>query len=79
VVGPLDAPEVPKLVHHRIELIVYFLWLFSFVEGEPSELSFDHLHLGDLVTSVCRLEGVPNLLRGLQPYYVILFPTQRGK
>jgi hypothetical protein len=52
VVDPLDAPEVSDLVHHHLEPIVHLLWLF-FVDGKPSELSFNHLHFGDLVTFVC--------------------------
>jgi hypothetical protein len=60
------------LVHHHLKSVVHFLWLFSFLEGESSELSFNHLHLGDfgdLVTFVCRLKAIPNFLDAFQPLY----------
>jgi hypothetical protein len=80
MVSPLGAPEVLDLAHHCLESFVHLLWLFSFVEGESSELSFDHLHLSDLVIFMHHLEGVTNLLHGLQlAYHVVLFSTQRGK
>lgn len=81
--GPLGAPEVPYLVHRHLEPIVHLLWLFSFIEGEPSKLSFNHSHLsdfGDPITFVRRLEAIPNLLDVLQPlYFVALLPTQGSK
>jgi hypothetical protein len=83
MVGSLRAPKVPNLVHHRLELVVHSLWLLSFVEGELSELSLDHLpfhDLGDVVTFVCHLEDIPSFLSALQPlHFVVLVSTQGGK
>ena len=67
MVGSLGALKVSDLVHHRLELVVHLLWLFSDVEGEPSEISFNYLHLGDLVTFVRRIEAIPKFLGAFQP------------
>jgi hypothetical protein len=48
MVIPLGAPEVTHLVDHRLEPVVHGLRLFSFIEDESTELSLDHLPLGDL-------------------------------
>jgi hypothetical protein len=64
MVIPLGAPEVTHLVDHRLEPVVHGLRLFSFIEDESTELSLDHLPLGDLgylVPFVRRFEDVPNL------------------
>jgi hypothetical protein len=45
---PLDVPEVADLVHHGLEPVVHGLWLFSFVEDEPTKFSLDCFLLGDL-------------------------------
>jgi hypothetical protein len=76
VVRSLCAPIVLDLVHQGFKLVVHLLWPLSFVDGEPSELSFNDLHLsyfGDLVTFMHCLEGVPNLLGGLQPIHFVVF------
>jgi hypothetical protein len=44
MVGPLGALEVADLVHFGLESIVHLLWPLSFVDGEPSDLSFNELH-----------------------------------
>jgi hypothetical protein len=83
MVVPLGAPEIPNLVHHRLESVVHSLWLLSFVEDEPFELSLDQLPFGDLgdtVTFLRSLEDVPNFLGALKPlHFVVLFLTQRGE
>jgi hypothetical protein len=48
MVIPLVAPEVADLIHHSLEPVVHGLWLFSFVEDEPTEFSLDCFPLGDL-------------------------------
>jgi hypothetical protein len=68
VVVPLGSLKVEDLVHHSLKSVVHSLELFSFVEDEPSELSLDHLSLGDLgdpVTFMHRLKHIPNLLCAL--------------
>jgi hypothetical protein len=70
MVIPLGAPEFADLVHHGIEPVVHGLWLYSFVEDEPTEFSLDCFSLGDLghfVPFVHRLEDVPNLLGIFNP------------
>jgi hypothetical protein len=51
MVIPLGAPEVADLVHHGLELAVNDLWLFSFVEDEPTKFTLNYLSLGDLSPS----------------------------
>jgi hypothetical protein len=73
--SPLGAFEVADLVHHRLEPVVYGLWLFSIVEDELFELSLDHLPLGDigdLVTFMRHLEYFPNLFCTLQPLHIVI-------
>ena len=70
MVIPLGSPEVAHLVDHCFEPVVHRLWLLSFVEDESTELSLDHLALGDsghLVPFVCRLEDIPNFLALFNP------------
>jgi hypothetical protein len=65
MVIPLGAPEVAHLVDHRLEPVIHYLWLFSFVEDELTELSLDHFALGDLghiVPFMRRLEDIPNFI-----------------
>jgi hypothetical protein len=80
MVIPLGAHKVADLVHHRLELVVHCLWLFSLVEEEPTEFSLDHFAFGDfghLVPFMCHLEDVPNFFGTLQPLHlVVLLPTQ---
>jgi hypothetical protein len=77
VVDPLGALDIVDLVNHCLEPVVHLLRLLFFVEGEPFELSFNHLHVGDLITFMLHLESIPNLLSDFQPlYFVILLPTQ---
>jgi hypothetical protein len=45
---PLGAPEVADLVHYGLQPVVHGLWLFSFVEDEPTKFSLDCFLLGDL-------------------------------
>lgn len=82
MVSPLGAPVVLDLIHQGFDPVIHLLWPF-YVDGEPSELTIDELHfcdLGDLVTVMRRLEGIPNLLGALQPVnLVVFFPTQRDK
>jgi hypothetical protein len=80
MVIPLGAPLVAYLVHHRFELVVHCLWLFSLVEDEPTEFSLDHFTLGDFghfVPFMHCFEDAPNFLGTLQPLHlVVLIPTQ---
>jgi hypothetical protein len=59
------------------------LWLLSLVEDELTELPLDRLPLGDLghlISLVCGLEYVPNLLGTLQSlHFIILLSTYRGE
>jgi hypothetical protein len=68
-------------LHHCLEPVVHGLWLFSFVEDEPTEFSLNRFLLGDLchfIPFMCRLEDVPNLFSTLQPLHlVVLLSTQR--
>jgi hypothetical protein len=78
VVVPLVVLEVADLVHHCLELVVHGLWLFSFVDDEPSEFSLYHIPFGDLghfITFVHRLQQVPNLLYALQPLHLVILLT----
>ena len=66
MVIPFLTPEVAHLVHQGLEPVVHFLWLFTLAKPEATELPLDRLPLGDfchLVSFVCGLEYVPNLLR----------------
>jgi hypothetical protein len=75
MVIPLGAPKVADLVHHRLELVVHCLWLFSFVEDEPTEFSLDHFLLGDLchfVPFMRRLEDVLNFFGTLQSLHLVV-------
>jgi hypothetical protein len=47
MVIPLGSPDVADLVDHRLESVVHFLWLFSFVEDKSTEFSLDCFALGD--------------------------------
>jgi hypothetical protein len=80
MVIPLGAPEVVDLVHHCLESAVHGLWLFSFVEDEPTEFSLDRFSLGDLghfFPFVCRLEDALNFFGTFQPLHlVVLLSTQ---
>jgi hypothetical protein len=80
---PLGAPEVVDLVHHGLKPVVHGLWLFTFVEDEPTKFTFNCFSLGDLgdvVPFVCRLEDVLNFFGTLQPLHlVVLLPTQGNK
>jgi hypothetical protein len=83
MVIPLGATEVADLIYHHLEPVVHYLWLFSFVEDEPTEFSLDHFLLGDLchfVPFLCRLEDVPNFFGTFQPLHlVVLLSTQGSK
>jgi hypothetical protein len=83
MVIPLGAPEVVDLVDHCLESVVHCLWLFSFVEDESTEISLDHLALGDfghLIPFMRRPEDVPNFFGTLQSLHlVVLLPTQGSK
>jgi hypothetical protein len=83
MVIPLGAPEVADLIHHSLELVVHGLWLFSFVEDEPTEFSLDCFLLGDLgyfVPFILHLEDVPNFFGSFQPLHlVVLLSTQGSK
>ena len=75
MVIPFGAPEVAHLVYQDLEPVVHCLWLLPMVKHEATELPLDHLPLGDLghlISLVCRLEYVPNLLGALQPLYLEL-------
>jgi hypothetical protein len=54
MVIPLGAPEVADLVHHCLEPVVHFLWLFSLVEVEPTKFSLDRFPLSDLLFFVLK-------------------------
>jgi hypothetical protein len=57
------------------------LWLFSFVEDEPTELSLDRFPLGDLchfVPFMRRLEDVPNLFGPFQPLHLVVLLSTQG-
>jgi hypothetical protein len=83
MVIPFGALEVADLVDHRFEPIVHCLWLISFVEDESTELSLDHLALGDfghLAPFMHRYEDIPNFFGISQPLHlIILLSTQGGE
>jgi hypothetical protein len=83
MVIPLGAPEVADLVDHRLEPVIHCLWLFSFVEDEPTKFSLDCLVLGDFghfVSFMRRFEDVPNFFGILQPLHLVVpLPTQGRK
>jgi hypothetical protein len=81
MVIPLGAPKVADLIHHCLEPIVHGLWLFSFVEDQPTEFSLDHFTLGDLghfVPFMCRLEDVPNFFGTFQPLHLVVVLSTQG-
>jgi hypothetical protein len=83
MVIPLGAPEDADLVHHCLEPVVHGLWLFSFVEDEPTEFSLNHFMLDDLghfVPFMRHLEDVPNLFGTFQPLHLfVLLSTQESE
>jgi hypothetical protein len=83
MVIPIGTPKVANLVHHGLETVIHGLWLFSFIEDEPTEFSLNCFllsDLGDFVLFVCRLEDVPNLFGTFQPLHlVVLLSTQGNK
>ena len=81
MVIPLGAPEVADLVHHCLKPVVHGLWLFSFVEDEPTKFSLDRFPLGDLfhfVSFVRRLEDVSNFFGTLQPLHLVVLLSTQG-
>jgi hypothetical protein len=75
MVIPLGAPKVGDLVHHRLELVVHCLWLFSFLEDELTEFSLDHFALGDFghfVPLMRCFEDVSNFFGILQPLHLVV-------
>jgi hypothetical protein len=69
------------LVHHGLEPVVHGLWLFSFVEDEPTEFSLDRFALGDhdhLVPFMRRLEDVPNFFGTFQPLHLVVLLSTQG-
>jgi hypothetical protein len=69
------------LVHHCLEPVVHGLWLFSFVEDEPNELSLDCFLLGDLghlVSFMRHFEDVPNLFGTFQPLHLVVLLSTQG-
>jgi hypothetical protein len=79
MICPFCASVILDLVHQGLEPIVHLLWSFSFVDGEPSKLSFNELHLGnlgDLVTFMHRLKCVSYLFGAFEPVHFVVFsPT----
>jgi hypothetical protein len=71
------------LVDHRLESVVHFLWLLSFIEDESTEFSLDRFALGDLghlVPFVRHLEDIPNFFGIFLPLHlIILLSTQGGE
>jgi hypothetical protein len=81
MVIPLGAPEVADLVHHHLESVIHCLWLFSFVEDEPTEFSLNCFPLGDLchfVPFMRRLEDIPNFFGTLQPLHIVVLLSTQG-
>jgi hypothetical protein len=81
MVIPLGAPEVADLVHHCLEPVVHSLWLFSFVEDEPTEFSLNRFTLGDLghlVPFMHRLEDVHNFFGTFQPLHLVVLLSTQG-
>ena len=81
MVIPLGAPEVADLVDHRLEPVIHCLWLFSFVEDEPTKFSLDCFVLGDLghlVPFMRRLEDVPNFFGTFQPLHLVVLLSTQG-
>jgi hypothetical protein len=81
MVIPLGAPEVADLVHHCLESVVHCLWIFSFVEDEPTEFFLDCFPLGDLcdfIPFMHRFEDVLNLFDTLQPLNLVVLLSTQG-
>jgi hypothetical protein len=81
MVIPLGAPEVADLVHNCLEPVVHSLWLFSFVEDEPTEFSLNRFALGDLghlVPFMHRLEDVHNFFGTFQPLHLVVPLSTQG-
>jgi hypothetical protein len=81
MVIPFGAPKVAHLVDHCFQSVVHHLWLLSFVEDEPTELSLDHFALGDfghLVPFMRCLEDIPNFFGIFQPMHLIILLSTRG-
>jgi hypothetical protein len=75
MVIPFFAPEVAHLVYQGLEPIVHLLWLLPLAKPEATELPLDRLPLGDLghlVSFVCGLEYVSNLLGTLQSLHLVI-------
>jgi hypothetical protein len=73
-------PLCADLVHHCLESVVHGLWLFSFVEDEPTEFSLDRFPLGDLghfIPFVCRLRMSQNSLALFNPCTLLYFSLHK--
>jgi hypothetical protein len=65
MIHPSCTPIASNLVDKILDLVVCFSWLFPSLHGEPSQLSFHQLHLGDhgdVVALMRDLEGIPYFL-----------------
>jgi hypothetical protein len=81
MVIPLGAPKVVDLVHHGLEPVLHILWLFSFVEDEPTKFSlhcFSLGCLGDFVPFVRRLEDLPNFFGTFQSLHLVVLLATQG-
>jgi hypothetical protein len=81
MVIPLGAPEIADLVYHGLEPVVHSLWLFSFIEDEPTEFSLNCFllgDLGDLVPCMRRVEDVPNFFGTFQPVHLVVLLFTQG-
>jgi hypothetical protein len=81
MVIPLGAPEVADLVYHGLEPVVHGLWLFSFIEDEPTEFSLNCFllgDLGDLVPCVRRVKDLPNFFGTFQPVHLVVLLSTQG-
>jgi hypothetical protein len=76
MIRPSCTPIALNLVDKGLEPVVSLSWLLSPYHGEPPQLAFHQLHLGDhggIITLVRDLEGIPYLLGIVQAAHFVVF------
>jgi hypothetical protein len=76
VIRPCCTSIASDFVHQGLESVVRFSWLFTPLHGEPPQLAFHQLHLGDhcgVITLMSDFEGVPYFLDIVEATSLVVF------